>query len=171
MRNNNLPWADDLPWGKYLMWGDEETGEIKGAVSFFRKKSGLPEGGWIAVMQEALAWLAEQNLPNEQYRVLMFLMSKLDWENYLRITQRSIAEALDMKQPHVSRAMKALVSRGIIIEGPRMGNNKTYRLDPHMAMKGRRYKQTVIEFDALRKQQQRQSQSPNSLGKRQKKRR
>ena len=85
--------------------------------------------------QAALEWLAMENLPNEQYRVLMYLMSKLDWENYIRITQESISDALKMKQPAVSRAIKGLLGRDVLTEGPKSGTSKTYRLNLRMVHK------------------------------------
>lgn len=104
---------------------------------------------WVAFYQTALEWLAMQKLPNEQYRVLMYLMSKLDFENYLRITQMSIAEALNMKQSSVSKAIKGLMEKDVLITGPKVGVSKTYRLNPRMAYKGKNPKQTIIEYDAL----------------------
>lgn len=110
-------------------------------------------GNWVAVFLDALAWLAEQALPNEQYRVLMYLMSKLDFDNYIRVTQSSLGEALNIKQGNVSRAMKGLLERKIIIEGPRAGTAKTYRLNPHMAHRGaKNFRSNVYEWDSLMKQ-------------------
>lgn len=109
---------------------------------------------WVAFYQTALEWLATQNLPNQEYRVLMYLMSKLDFENYLRITQVSIAEALNIKQSNVSKAIKGLLARDILITGPQVGTAKTYRLNPRMAYKGRNPKQTIIEYDAFKKAQE-----------------
>lgn len=103
---------------------------------------------WVAVYQEALEWLAKQNLPNEQYRVMMYLMSKLDWENYVRVTQTSIADGLHIAQGNVSKAMKGLLRNGVLIEGPRSGSAKTYRLNPRMAYKGKNPRETIIQFDA-----------------------
>lgn len=108
---------------------------------------------WVAFYQTALEWLATQNLPNQEYRVLMYLMSKLDFENYLRVTQMSVAEALNMKQAAVSRAIRGLLSRDILITGPKVGPAKTYRLNPRMAYKGKNPKQTIIEYDAFKKAQ------------------
>ena len=56
-----------------------------------------------------------------------------------------------MKQPAVSRAIKGLVTRDILQEGPRGGMVKSYRLNPRIAHKGRNLKKTVIEYDDLRK--------------------
>jgi hypothetical protein len=108
---------------------------------------------WVAFYQTALEWLATQNLPNQEYRVLMYLMSKLDFENYLRITQVSIADALNIKQSNVSKAIKGLLDRDILITGPQVGTAKTYRLNPRMAYKGKNPKQTIIEYDAFKKAQ------------------
>lgn len=109
---------------------------------------------WVAFYQTALEWLAKQSLPQEQYRVMMFLMSQLDFENYLRITQIRIAKELNMKQANVSRAIKGLLEKDIIITGPKVGTAKTYRLNPRMAYKGRNPKQTIIEYDAFKKAQE-----------------
>jgi len=64
-------------------------------------------------------------------------MGKLDFENYICLTQKSVAEALRMRKPNVSRAFKKLVEKGIIHEGPKIGKTKTYRLDPSFGYKGR----------------------------------
>lgn len=110
---------------------------------------------WLMIYQDTLEWLATEHIPYEQIRVFMYLMSKLDFENYIRITQASIAEALKMKTSNVSRAVRGLISRSIIIEGPHAGLAKTYRLNPHMAYKGKNPKNTIIEFDSLVKARER----------------
>ena len=126
-----------------------ENDEVKAFITRPRKnKLGV---NWVAFYQTALEWLATQNLPNEQYRVLMYLMSKLDFENFLRITQTQVATALNMKQPAVSRAIKGLLEKDILITGPHVGTAKTYRLNPRMAYKGKDPKQTIIEYDAYKK--------------------
>jgi len=111
------------------------------------------------VFQDVLEWLAKQSLPQEQYRVLMYLMGKLDFSNYLRVTQTEIARDLSMRQPNVSRAMRSLVDLDIIAEGPHVGNTKTYRLNPYMAHKGRNQKQTIIEYDELKKLRERKAET------------
>lgn len=127
-----------------------EDNEVKAYLVKPRKNSlGV---NWVAMYQTALEWLATANLQNQEYRVLMYLMSKLDFENYLRITQKSVAEALKMKQPAVSRAIKGLLDHDVIITGPQSGTAKTYRLNPRMAYKGKNPKSAIIEYDELRKQ-------------------
>lgn len=146
-KNNVIP----LPREKQYTALIGEDDQVKAFLVYNRKNHlGV---NWVAMYQTALEWLATQNLPNEQYRVLMYLMSKLDWENYLRVTQKSVMEALDMKQSNVSRAIKGLLERDVLITGPKVGTAKTYRLNPRMAYKGRNPKQTIIEYDAFKKAQ------------------
>ena len=136
---------------EYIVLTDEKQ-QITGFITHTRQNYlGV---NWVAFYQTALEWLATQNLPNQEYRVLMYLMSKLDFENYLRITQVSIAGALNIKQSNVSKAIKGLLDRDILITGPQIGTAKTYRLNPRMAYKGKNPKQTIIEYDAFKRAQQ-----------------
>jgi len=48
-----------------------------------------------------------------------------------------MAAALDMKRPSVSRAMKLLADKQIILRGPKIGNVSSYRLNPHYGGKGK----------------------------------
>ena len=88
-----------------------EDNEVK-AYLVKARKNGLGVN-WVAIYQTALEWLAKTNLQNQEYRVLMYLMSKLDFENYIRVTQTSIADALKIKQSNVSRAIRGLIDHDI----------------------------------------------------------
>ena len=130
---------------RYIMVMDETTGNIKGCFPLKHKNLGT---GWVAVYQDMISTIAEWNLPNEQYRVFLKLLSKIDFENYLTINQGELSQALDIKQPHISRAIKALCKKNVIIEGPRAGLNKTYRFNPYIAHKGSARQKTIEDFDA-----------------------
>ena len=103
--------------------------------------------GWIALYQNPSIWLAQQRLTGEQYSVMHVLFGKLDFDNYLRIGLKEIAELLNMQVAHVSRAMKKLKELEIIVEGPPAGKFKTYRLNPYIAHKGSENKQTIEDFN------------------------
>ena len=132
---------------KYLTLVNQETGEIEG--HFPLKSKGLGTG-WIAVYQDPALWLAQQRLTGEQYSVLFYLFNKLDFDNYLRISQKNISETLGLKQQNVSRSLKVLEALDIILEGPRAGLNKTYRLNPYVAHKGKDVDKTTIDFSSER---------------------
>lgn len=113
-----------------------------------RKRNNLGVN-WVGVYQEFMRWIAVQGLTGEQYNVLMYMMSKLDFDNYLRITQKNVSEALGIRKENVSRSVKKLVELEILAVGPKVGTSKTYRLNPRMAHKGKNIKQTLIDFDDL----------------------
>lgn len=149
-KNNVIP----LPREKEYTAIIGEDNEVKAYLVKPRKnRLGV---NWVAVFQTALEWLATENLQNQEYRVLMYLMSKLDFDNYLRITQTTIADALQMQRNNVSRAIKGLINHDIIITGPRVGTAKTYRLNPRMAHKGKNLQQTIIDYEELKKTSKRE---------------
>ncbi|MBR6012710.1 MAG: replication/maintenance protein RepL [Selenomonadaceae bacterium] len=129
---------------KYLVITDDD-GNVKGYFPLKEKKLGKD---WIALYQQAISTIADMNLPNEQYRVFLKLLSKVDFENYLTVSQQNIADELSMKRPNVTKAIKALCEKNIVIEGPRAGLNKTYRLNPYIAHKGKNRKETILDFEA-----------------------
>ena len=87
-KNNVIPLPKEREYTAII----GEDNEVKAYLT--KPKKNRLGANWVVVFQTALEWLATENLQNQEYRVLMYLMSKLDFENYLRITQSSIAEAL-----------------------------------------------------------------------------
>ena len=127
---------------------DSETGEIVYAVVPIRQKH--IGGGFFMGIQEGFLHLAKSNLTLEETRIIMLLFSKLDFENWLRISQSDIAKELDMQRSNISRAIKRLVEKGILHKGPKVGTSWTYRLDPSFGWKGKASKKKQTQ-DALRK--------------------
>lgn len=130
---------------------DPETGEIVSLTIPHKPMKSNLGGGWMAMYQDAMDWLADAKLSYEEYRVMMKLLAKLDFENYIRITQNDLANELQMKQPSVSRAIKGLLERDIIRKGPRVGNSNTYRLNPLIGHKGQGINKTKQEYDHLKR--------------------
>jgi len=129
---------------------DEKTGEIKGYIPLKEKKEKNLGKDWVALYQKAISAIADMNLPNEQYRVFLKLLSKVDFDNYLRVSQTEIANELSMKRPNVTKAIKALCDKNIIVKGLPAGKFKTYRLNPFIAHKGKNRNNTILDFtDAL----------------------
>ena len=77
-----------------------------------------------------------------------FLFGELNFENYLRVGLKEIAEITGIHLVNVSKAMKKLKELEIIIEGPPAGKFKTYRLNPYIAHKGKDRKDTIYDFDS-----------------------
>ena len=115
---------------------DLDTGEdLGGFVAVIRPKNKSSFQRHFTMNQAALLTIANE-LSHEQTRVLMALLTDLDYENYIQIAQTDIAQILSMQKTHVSRAVKNLLDFGVIIEGPKIGRSKTYRLNPQFGWKG-----------------------------------
>lgn len=117
---------------------DLDTGELMpdGCMVYVpvKRKNGFTDG-WCAMAQSAFG-VMKQFKRVEDFRVLMALLEKLDFENLIHCNQAEIARDLDMAREQVNRAIKRLVEAEVVIEGPRVGVNRTYRLSPRFAWKG-----------------------------------
>ncbi|WP_280627321.1 hypothetical protein [Arsenophonus nasoniae] len=115
---------------------DTDTGEEVGSfVAIIRPKQKSAFERHFTMNQDALKILAK-NLTGEQFKVLMMLLADLEYENYIQVSQIDIANTLEMQKTHVSRGIKALLDIGVILEGPKIGRSKTYRLNPQFGWKG-----------------------------------
>lgn len=115
---------------------DLDTGEeLGGFVAVVRPKQKSSFQRHFTMNQAALITIANE-LNHDQMRVLMALLADLDYENFIQIAQIDVANALKMQKTHVSRAIKNLLEFGIILEGPKIGRSKTYRLNPQFGWKG-----------------------------------
>ena len=115
---------------------DSDTGEeVRGFVAVVRPKEKSSFERHFTMNQAALMTLANE-LNHEQTRVLLALLAHLDYENYIQVSQVDIAEGLKMKKANVSRAVKNLLDFEIVLEGPKIGRSKTYRLNPNFGWKG-----------------------------------
>lgn len=127
-----------LPDGSFL---DKVTGEVLdqscGTFVFIPSRIKIKED-WFMTFQDALAVLAaDKDLWGRPRAVLDFMMARLNFDNYIALEQREIAEGLGIHRPDVSSAIKMLVSKGIIAKGPRLGKSWSYKLNPYYGWKGR----------------------------------
>jgi hypothetical protein len=119
---------------------DETTGEIlDGVAVWVGPKVRSPYGkGWYMQSQDAVLALAQdKELAGRPTRVLLYLLARLDYENFIHIPQVDIAEALELQPPHVSSAIKLLEEKGILVRGPKVGRSFGWRLNPHFGWKGK----------------------------------
>ena len=59
-----------------------------------------------------------------------YLCGKLDFENFIHVSQKDIAAHLGVQRPRITEAINKLVERGIIAKGPSVGLANSYRLNP-----------------------------------------
>ena len=149
---------------------DARTGEQMEGLPVWVGKKNNPYGkGWIVSSQEALEELAEdRDLTGETLRIFLLLSARLDFENWIQISQKEIADRLSMKKQNVSRSIKMLESKGIILKAKANGKNNAYRLNPHYGWKGKvknltewREQQKVEESRQNRNKRTRLTSKPN----------
>lgn len=123
---------------KHVEQIDLDTGEVmQGCMVYIPYRPKITER-WFMAFQDALIDIAkDQELTLEHKNVLFYLFGTLDFENYIQKSQIDIAQALGMQKQNVSRAMKLLVSKQILLEGPKVGRSKCYRLNPNYGWKGK----------------------------------
>ena len=136
---------------------NQETGQVEAFIPvIFPKKKFLWGGEFMLVFQDFLLNLANSKLTQEQYRVLCYLMGKLDFENYIVIKQTQAAKELGIKQPNISAAIKKLEELDIICQGPRSGMVKSYQLNPYYAFKGKNQQKMIISFEELKERKEKE---------------
>lgn len=123
---------------KYVEQVDRETGEVmQGCMVYLPYRPRITER-WFMAFQDSFEEIAKDpEMTGETYKVLMYLYSKLDFENFIQQSQMDVAEGLGIQKQRVSRAMKLLTSKQIVLEGPKVGRSKCYRLNPNYGWKGK----------------------------------
>ncbi len=116
---------------------DKYTGEQHGFPVIVGRKKRPYGNGWVMNSQEAMVAVAkDKDIKGETHRVLWFIGGILDFENWVQLSVTEIAKELDMHQPDVSKAMKKLENKGIILRGPKVGRSYAFMLNPEFGWKG-----------------------------------
>lgn len=117
---------------------DSQTGEAYDLVAIPRSQAkGFNRGRFFMGMLDAFDDIANANWPDGDYKVFVKLLGRLDFENYLHLDVKALAEEMGRSRESVSRAIKRFIDRGILHRGPRVGRSYTYRLDPGTAWRGK----------------------------------
>jgi DNA-binding MarR family transcriptional regulator len=94
----------------YKLFNDE-TGEV---LEVRKKKIKRTEPFFMMNLKDAAEIAKVDNLHGTEYKVLFFILSRIDYDNRAIMTQSFIAKELDMPQPQVSAAIKKLVESNVI---------------------------------------------------------
>jgi hypothetical protein len=98
----------------------------------------LTEDPHIRIFNDGLSRLAmDKELNFTDVRVLLFITSIIDYENFLNVTQRELSEAMGIVQQEISKSIKKLIKGGYLKIIGTVGRQNIYRLDPHFAFKSR----------------------------------
>lgn len=102
---------------------------------------------WFQMSQDAATLLAkDKELRGQTHAVLLYLYGKLDFDNYLTISQQEIADTLDMYQPDVSKSLSKLVKKEILLKE----STNRYRLNPDYGWKGDNKKAHEYQLELIK---------------------
>ena len=102
-----------------------------------QKKRHLPESmEWTIVTREGTDKFAEdKSLKGNEWRVLVKLIGKVEFENIITPNQTQLAKELKISQAAISRALKKLTAARAIIPIQKQGVQTQYRLNPSLGFK------------------------------------
>lgn len=90
------------------------------------------------IFNEGLAQVIEHgSLTQYDFKVLLFVLNNMEWDNIFQMSQGAIAEALAMQQPNVSKSMQKLIAMDLIRVIGNIGRQNIYRVSPYLALKSR----------------------------------
>jgi hypothetical protein len=124
---------------KQIVQVDLETGErIEGTIVYVEAKHPYIYGGdWFMSSREACASLAKDSeLTIRTHKVLLYLLSRLDFENWIQVSQKEIADELGLYRSNVSTEINLLLKKKIILRGHKIGHSYVFRLNPYYAWRG-----------------------------------
>lgn len=92
----------------------------------------------VRVFIEGLMTVAlDKDLTGQDFRVLMACISEMDYENFLRKSQKELAEILGIKQQDVAKSIKKLIEKDHIRIVDKVGRQNIYKLSPYLVLKSR----------------------------------
>jgi predicted transcriptional regulator len=91
------------------------------------KPMGLLDKGKKELKEFFIECAKDEDLTKKDFRVLFYLMTKLNDEEFIRIPQKKVAKVLDLGKSTVSKSFSNLVSLNIIEEGITEDDEKGYR--------------------------------------------
>lgn len=91
------------------------------------------EGTGVSMIDQAKY---EKPLTQTEYRVRDYIMGTIGIGNMCFINQSEVARQLKIQRADVSRAIKRLISLGIVIAGPKSGRSLTYMINPGFCFAG-----------------------------------
>lgn len=120
---------------------DPATGQEEGEIPVLTHQSVSLRDKWMFSHVKGNLRLAKEGLSGRDYDVLMVYEAYLKYDNehdnYVQITQQEIADYLEIPERSVRRSTKKLLEKKILVEGPRIGRNKTYMLNAFFGWKGK----------------------------------
>ena len=136
---------------------DPSTGKEEGEIPVLAHQNAALRDNWMFNHEKGYLRLAKEGLNGQDFEVLMVYFAKLDFNNYIQVSQQEIADYLEIPKQNVNRSTKKLVEKKILLEGPKVGRSKTYILSTFYGWKGRigiKYYKTYDEHSNMLEQEE-----------------
>ena len=111
--------------------------EYKGLAVPVKRK--FPEPiEYVSMFQHGLEHIARLKLTPTESAVLLIFLSRLEYENWIRVSQKTIGKKLNLSKSQVSNAVKKLVETGILQkeQDPSDEGKLLYRFNPSLGWRG-----------------------------------
>lgn len=123
---------------KNLAMIDLDTGEIlDGIPVYVQAKVKWKENFFMGIQEAFLALARDEEIRGRTRSVLDYLFGNLGFENYICVQQKEISQELKIDKSDVSKAIKILIKKEIILPGPKLGRTTSYRLNSNYGWKGK----------------------------------
>ena len=124
------------PTARERTYIDSLSGEMFDLVAVPRHSHHIG-GAFVMLTQAAVLDVAKRtDLTDGDRTVLLALLGRLNWENWLMIDVQELATEIGRTRQKTSPAISRLVDAGVLHRGPKAGRSWTYRLDPELGWKG-----------------------------------
>lgn len=123
-----------------------EENDPRPLILFAHKRSRL-SGGFSLLFDDGNMILSQLDLTKHEYRIILFLLSIMEFKNYVYVTQIFIAESLRIKQPDVSKSLKSLEAYGLIFR-EKTNRGKAIRVSAVIGWRGQANSEFNQRFSA-----------------------
>jgi DNA-binding MarR family transcriptional regulator len=118
--------------GKATLIGDVDERDL---YVVLLRRSKLKKDFFLA-MGDGIMFLYSLDLTKHEYRVMLFLLSHMEFDNFCYNTQVYIADKLKVAQPDISKTLKSLELKGLIFR-EKTDRGKVIRVSAVIAWRGR----------------------------------
>lgn len=121
-----------------MVFINPQTGETVDELHIIRGAKYPKNVEFMTMFRDGWKYLSTLRLAPTTSAVMFKLLEKLDYENWMSISQETLAEELQIKQPHIASAIRELEKAGVI----EVSKDKTdkrrnaYRLNASLGWKG-----------------------------------
>lgn len=118
---------------------DQDSGNLLPELPIIMlKRRKIKEKNWMILFQDYLAKLAQdETLTGVDYKVMIWLLHMMDYDNWVPVTQVYVAEQLGIVQPQVNRSIGKLLANGHLRWGDFNGR-QTLVVNDKLVRKGER---------------------------------